>query len=80
MHNRFEDINPGDLEHCLRRYYQAYYSELRERTSRDTTENQQRVLERRNARLQDITIMTYDDLLDKARQHLENLRQLVQEA
>ncbi|MCA1717918.1 MAG: DUF4263 domain-containing protein [Actinobacteria bacterium] len=38
------------------------------------TENQQRVLERRNARTQNITIMTYDDLLDRARQYLENLR------
>ena len=37
------------------------------------TENQQRVLERRNARTQNITIMTYDDLLDRARQYLENL-------
>jgi hypothetical protein len=44
------------------------------------TESQQRALDGRNARLQDITIMTYDDLLDKARQHLENLRQLVQDA
>lgn len=40
------------------------------------TENQQRVLERKNARLQNITIMTYDDLLDRARQRLENLRSL----
>lgn len=40
------------------------------------TENQQRVLERKNARMQNITIMTYDDLLDRAKQHLENLRPL----
>jgi len=40
------------------------------------TENQQKVLERKNARLQNITIMTYDDLLDRARQRLENLRSL----
>lgn len=40
------------------------------------TASQQRVLERRNARLNDVTIMTYDDLLDRAKQHLENLRGL----
>lgn len=40
------------------------------------TEGQQRVLERKNARVQNITVMTYDDLLDKARQHLDNLRDL----
>jgi len=40
------------------------------------TENQQKVLERRNARHQNITIMTYDDLLDGARQRSENLRSM----
>jgi hypothetical protein len=40
------------------------------------TENQQKVLERKNARHQNIKIMTYDDLLDRARQYLENLRPL----
>jgi len=40
------------------------------------TENQRKVLERKNARHQNITIMTYDDLLDRARQRLENLRSM----
>ena len=40
------------------------------------TEHQQTVLERRNARHQNITIMTYDDLLDRAKQHLANLRNM----
>jgi hypothetical protein len=40
------------------------------------TDRQQRLLEGRNARLRDITIFTYDDLLNKARQHLRNLREL----
>lgn len=40
------------------------------------TENQQRVLESRNARIQNITIVTYDDLLDRAKQYVENLRRM----
>ena len=40
------------------------------------TENQRKVLEHKNTRHQNITIMTYDDLLDGARQRLENLRSM----
>ena len=40
------------------------------------TEQQQKVLEHRNARHQNSTIMTYDNLLDGARQRLENLRSM----
>jgi hypothetical protein len=42
--------------------------------SRDMSDSQRRALQGKNARLQDITVMTYDDLLDNARQFLDNLR------
>ncbi len=42
----------------------------------DMSLNNRRVLTGRNANLQRINLMTFDDLLDRARQHLENLRKL----
>jgi len=41
---------------------------------RNTSEQHQRALTRKNAEMHRIKTMTFDDLLDQARQHLDNLR------
>lgn len=43
-----------------------------------TSEKHQRALTRKNAELRRIETMTFDDLLDRAKQHLDNLRDLTQ--
>jgi len=45
---------------------------------RNTSEKHQRALTRKNAELPRIETMTFDDLLDRAKQHLDNLRDLTQ--